>query len=465
MPTKTETIFLCGDCGAEFLKWAGKCEVCGAWNTLKPFSPPKAPKVGSPRTRGAFGFPGAGSKSGSSAVPQASVAFKSINSSAQNRLTTGISELDRVLGGGVVPGSVVLLGGEPGIGKSTLVLQLAGAIKTHNQQKVLYLSGEESAEQIKMRADRLKTPMSNLSFLAENDLEIALSTIHQEKPTLAIIDSIQTLASDGIASSAGSVAQVKNAAIALTELAKSTGIPILLIGHVNKAGSVAGPRVLEHLVDCVLYLEGDRFHSFRILRAVKNRFGSTNETGIFTMEKQGLVEVKNPSKLFLEERAVQTPGSVVTAVVEGTRAFLIEVQALTTTTNFGYPKRTASGFDLNRLQLLIAVLQKRARLRLDQSDVYVNIVGGFKIQEPAADLAVALAVASAFKNKAFDPKAVVLGELGLGGEIRSVSQLEKRISQAKKLGFESIFIPAYHREKGPNIHPVRNIAQAIEKTL
>lgn len=410
---KNEIIFVCSNCGEEYLRWQGKCDNCGNWNTLKEFRNPKSDirksairKISEP-------------------IDLAEVTIKNFG-----RIKTKIGEFDRVLGGGIVPGSVILLGGDPGIGKSTLLLQVATKL-----DQVLYVSGEESAQQLKMRFDRLKLNSKTLQVLSDINLAAIIDTTQSKKYKTIIVDSIQTLYSDDFPSTPGSIVQVRECALKLQQLAKTTGITVILIGHVTKEGSVAGPRILEHLVDVVLYLEGEHFHNNRILRGAKNRFGATDEIGIFEMNEGGLIEVTNPSKLFLEERLKNIPGTTVTATVEGTRSFLVEVQALTATTVFGYPQRRASGFDLNRLQLLIAVLQKRANLNISNQDVFINIVGGVKIKEPAVDLAVALAIASAFKGKAIDSKFCVFGELGLSGEIRKVTQNDKRVSEAKRLGF------------------------------
>jgi DNA repair protein RadA/Sms len=348
-----------------------------------------------------------------------------------------------VLGGGIVPGSLVLLGGEPGIGKSTLVLQLAERLA---KQSVLYVSGEESAEQIKMRLDRLKLPSVNLKFLGETDIEVVCATIEKTKPILAIVDSIQTIWFSNLPSEAGSVNQVRACTAKLLETAKRTHIPIIIIGHITKEGLVAGPKTLEHLVDTVLYLEGDPFHNFRLLRAVKNRFGATNEVGVFDMRENGLVEVKNPSEVFLASRDMNLAGVMVGAILEGTRAFLVEVQALVAQTHFGYPQRRSIGFDLNRLQLITAILSRRCGVNLGNYDVHLNIAGGITVREPAADLPVCLAIISAFKNKPINSNTVACGEVGLGAEVRPVSNLEKRIREAEKLGFEKIFVPRYERE-------------------
>ncbi len=413
---KGEIIFVCSNCGEEYLKWQGKCDNCGQWNTLKEF------QISKYMPKGKFQM-----KDG---LPTEPIDLSKITIKNFQRISTKIGEFDRVLGGGIVPGSVILLGGDPGIGKSTLALQAATKL-----EKVLYVSGEESAGQIKMRFDRLGLKSNRIRVLAEIDLDSIITATEKEKPQLLIVDSIQTIYSAGFPSTAGSIVQVRECSLRLQQLAKTTETSVILIGHVTKEGSVAGPRTLEHLVDVVLYLEGERFHHNRILRSAKNRFGATDEIGIFEMSEQGLKEVKNPSKLFLEERLKNVPGTVVTATVEGTRSFLVEVQALTSTTAFGFPQRRSSGFDLNRLQLLIAVLQKRANLNLASQDVFINIVGGVTIKEPAVDLAVAMAIAGSLKNKTVDPKLCIFGELGLSGEVRRVTYEQKRISEAKRLGF------------------------------
>ncbi len=407
-----QIIFVCSDCGEEYLKWQGKCDNCGQWNTLKEF---KIAKKNTARQEG----------------PSAEITeIDNIKTDNFKRLSTKIKEFDRVLGGGIIPGSITILGGDPGIGKSTLLLQLAGALKN-----VLYISGEESPSQIKMRFDRLGLKGKSIKILAEVNLEQIISAIQKEKPTIVVIDSIQTVYSSDFPSTPGSVVQVRECALRLQQIAKTSQTSVILVGHVTKEGTVAGPKTLEHLVDVVLYLEGERFHDQRILRSVKNRFGATDEIGIFEMTEKGLLAILNPSKVFLKERLKNIPGGVVAASVEGSRALLVEVQALTTLTVFGYPQRRASGFDLNRLQLLIAVLQKRGDLNLSNQDVFINIVGGIKIKEPAVDLAVALAIASSLKGKPINPKLCIFGEVGLSGEIREIPFKEKRQQEAKRLGF------------------------------
>ncbi|MEM2145198.1 MAG: DNA repair protein RadA [Candidatus Jordarchaeaceae archaeon] len=435
--SKSSTIYVCSNCDAQFPKWSGRCEVCGKWNSIQVV---KSFVQASSKSKVQNDFAN---------VPAVEpVLFKNIEGMDVDRIKTGISEFDRVVGGGIVPGSAVLIGGDPGIGKSTLILQIASRVSTNlkrikadTSKNVLYISGEESAEQIKLRLDRLGIQSGDMQFLGETNIDVICATILKFKPILAVIDSIQTMYSEEAPSSAGSINQVRLCTNKLVQTAKTTKVPIFIIGHVTKEGAVAGPKTMEHLVDVVLYLEGEKYHAYRILRGVKNRFGSTNEAGVFEMQNKGLVEVKNPSGVFLEERRTGSSGSVVTTTIEGTRPFLIEIQALTTPTNFGYPRRTSSGIAFNRLQLLIAVLTKRARLRLDNQDVYVKITGGFKVQEPAIDLAICLAIASSFTGKIIDPKTVVFGEVGLSGELRSVNQAEKRIREAEKLGFKMVLAP------------------------
>ncbi|MFN2167320.1 MAG: DNA repair protein RadA, partial [Anaerolineae bacterium] len=381
------------------------------------------------------------------------------------RLPVANGELSRVLGGGLVPGSVVLVGGDPGIGKSTLLLQ-ASAQLAEGPKPVLYISGEESVHQIKMRADRLGLQQAALYVVSEVSLDQIIAHIEQLAPRLVVVDSIQAISSEELESSAGTVSQVKACATALLRLAKANGIPIFLVGHVTKAGSIAGPRVLEHIVDAVLYLEGDRFHTYRLLRGVKNRFGSTHEVGVFEMTEQGMVEVANPSEAFLAERLPNTAGSAIAVTMEGTRPLLVEIQALASTTSFGQPRRTANGVDFNRLLLLVAVLSKRVGLRLFDQDVFVNVVGGLRISEPAADLALALAIASSFQNRPLPAEMAAVGEVGLSGEIRTVSQLSRRLHEAAKLGFSRCIVPATHRTlrdvpAGMDVIPARSLADAL----
>jgi len=429
---KSVTHFICQNCGAEFPKWAGKCEQCGEWNTL-------VETVVSARS----------TKHEARNSKQAQIIkFQDIQNKEVERETTGIGELDRVLGGGLVPGSVVLLAGEPGIGKSTLLTQLAmklGGKTVGSVLTVLYVCGEESPEQIKLRIMRLKrTDLSersvlSLSFLPTTDVDEVIS--QAGNPSLMIVDSIQTMATEDLTGMAGSVGQIRECAYRLLNLAKETGVPVFLVGHVTKEGAIAGPKVLEHLVDTVLYLEGDKHHEFRILRSQKNRFGPVDEVGVFTMSGSGLIEVNNPSDVFLEERQKNVAGSCVAIVMEGTRPVLVEIQALVVPSQLAMPRRVASGIDQRRLQLLVAVLSKRLRLPLATDDVYVNVAGGLNLKEPAADLAVCLAIVSSFKNKAVGAKTAVFGEVGLLGEIRKVSWSEKRIKEAKKLGYSQIISP------------------------
>jgi len=405
--------------------------------------------------------PSTSGKSGKTFKPAKTVKLSDVEAKNMKRMQTTSNELNRGLGGGLVPGSFILLGGEPGIGKSTLSIQIGSMIPN-----CLYISGEESVEQIKLRADRLKLKTPTLHLLNETHLETILATIHEVKSPLAIIDSIQTMYTSEVEGEPGNVSQLRACATKLLEAAKSTGTAIILIGHVTKEGTVAGPRTLEHLVDTVLYLEGDRYHDIRILRTVKNRFGSTDEVGMFAMNEQGLLDVENPSALLLAERGETMPGSVVTCLTEGTRSILVEVQALITKTSFGYPVRKASGFDLNRLHVLIAVLQRRAGLNLAQYDVHINIVGGIMADEPAADLAVCLAIASAYKDKALGNDLAVFGEVGLGGEIRSVRFLEKRVKECEGLGMKRVITTVRGKVESRKVRilNVKNIAELIKHT-
>ncbi len=398
------------------------------------------------------------------------VPLTALGATSFERIAVPIGELDRVLGGGLVPGSLVLIGGDPGIGKSTLVLQAAAALAT-DALPVLYVSGEESAQQVKLRADRLGIRGDQVLVLPETNLEEILSAAEAASPRLLIVDSIQTMYLEDVTSAAGSVAQVRECTARLMQWAKPRQTPVLIVGHVTKEGTIAGPRVLEHMVDAVLYLEGDRYHQYRILRAVKNRFGSTDEVGVFEMADAGLREVRNPSEAFLEERAGDAAGSTVAVTVEGTRPILVEVQALTTPTAFGLPRRSANGLDAGRLQLLVAVLQKRVGLGLGMQDIFANVVGGLKVVEPAADLAVALAVASSFKDRPIDGRTVAIGEIGLSGELRSVNQLERRLNEAKRLGFHRVVLPSTQGRRslagvdGLEIISVATVAEAIDAAL
>lgn len=412
-------MFSCGNCGAQYQKWVGRCLECGKWGTIiedthaKIHDTNKTQHTKSVETK----------------------KLSEISGKDTIRIETHMSELDRVLGGGIVPGSLILLGGEPGIGKSTLSIQLAAAINN-----TLYISGEESIEQVKMRADRLGIRAANLRLANETNIETIVATIIEHKPLLAVIDSIQTVSSSEVAGEAGNVNQIRTCTSILLEAAKKHNIAMCIIGHVTKEGSVAGPKTLEHLVDTVLYLEGEKFHSYRMLRGVKNRFGATDEVGMFEMTEAGLADVSNASALLLAERGENAPGSVITCLMEGTRPILVEVQALVNRTNFGYPVRKASGFDLNRLHVLTAVLQKRAGLDLGQYDIHINVVGGVKADEPAADLAVCLAIASSFKDKALGKDLAVFGEVGLGGEVRSTTSSDRRVKECETLGMKRVIM-------------------------
>lgn len=419
---KTNTVFFCNECGYESAKWLGKCPACNAWNT---FVEEKVVKQGNNKT-----------VVKKTVTP---VSLKSIEKIKISRISSGFDELDRVLGGGFVNGSLTLLGGEPGIGKSTLILQICEKFKTDG--KVLYVSGEESAEQIKIRADRLGINSENIMFLGETDINAIEQTIEDIDPKLVIIDSIQTMYSDDITSAPGSVSQVREITSRIMKMCKMKGITTVIIGHVTKDGTIAGPRVLEHMVDAVLYIEGERYFSYRIVRGVKNRFGSTNEIGMFEMRNEGMVEITNPSSVLLTDREDNPAGSVIVASLEGTRPILVELQALTSTTVFGMPRRTANGIDYNRVTLLIAVLEKIGGINLVNQDVYMNIVGGIKINEPALDLGVVLSAASSFKNISIPKDVAVIGEVGLTGEIRSVNMIEKRLKEVEKMGLKKCIIP------------------------
>ena len=424
MPVRPKSAFVCQQCAFQSPKWIGRCPSCDGWNTFV-----EERVVALPKGRG-----------GPARMPRAPIALGDVPADAEQRLATGIGEFDRVLGGGIVRGSCVLLGGDPGIGKSSLLMQASAALARGGT--VLYVSGEESAAQVKLRARRFGIAGDGILLLAETDLAAVLEAIQRTRPTFVVVDSIQTMSSDAIGSAAGGVSQLRECTARLLELAKGTDIPIFLVGHVTKEGAVAGPRVLEHIVDAVLYLEGERFHAFRILRATKNRFGSTDEVGVFEMGEAGLREVQNPSEVFLEERSRGVAGSVVVPTVEGTRPLLVEVQALVTPTSFGLPRRTVNGADAQRVLLILAVLAKRAGLASGSHDVYVNLVGGLRVREPGADLALAVAVASALRDRAADARTVFVGELGLGGELRRVQRLAARLREAERLGFERAVVPA-----------------------
>lgn len=443
-----KTVFFCQNCGHEETKWLGQCPMCKEWNT---FAEEKLPQAGKTRVR-----------TGMMPVPST---LADVTTDTEERISTRIKELDRVLGGGIVPGSLVLVGGDPGIGKSTLLLQVCRQIAEEKRQ-VLYISGEESLRQIKLRANRLGEFTDDLRLLCETDLDMIRQVIEDHKPDLVVIDSIQTMYSEEVASAPGSVSQVRESTNVLMQLAKGLGIPIFIVGHVTKEGTVAGPRVLEHMVDTVLYFEGDRHASYRILRAVKNRFGSTNEIGVFEMRQNGLIEVANPSEFMLQGKPENASGSVVACSMEGTRPILLEIQALVCRTNFGLPRRTATGTDFNRVNLLMAVLEQRIGLPMSNFDAYVNIAGGIRMNEPAIDLAIVLALVSGYKNRAIDEKTVVFGEVGLSGEVRAVNMPEQRIAEAKKLGFETCIIPkvcmdAAKSITGMRVVGVRTVGEAI----
>ncbi len=449
--------FVCQQCGAEQPRWTGRCPECGEWNTMV------ESLVDSP------------SRSVSGGVAQPNeltsepMALAEIPGQGEQRLWVPLEELSRVLGGGIVPGSVVLVSGDPGIGKSTLLLQLA-ALLGAGPERVLYISGEESLRQIKMRADRLAMQAPNLYILAETNLSQILGQIEQLHPSLAIVDSVQSIYSEELTSSPGSVSQVRACASALQRQAKALGVSTFLVGHVTKAGAIAGPRVLEHIVDTVLYLEGERFHSYRLLRSVKNRFGSTHEVGVFEMTDKGMAEVANPSQVFLEERIEHATGSAVAVTMEGTRPILVEIQALVSQGAPEHPRRTCNGVDINRVLLLIAVLSKRVGLSLGNQDVFVNVVGGLRVQEPAVDLAIATAIASSLYNRPVHPELAIFGEVGLAGELRSVGQSERRLREAAKLGFGRILMPQVRGEastQAAGATPIycRTLAQAVSMAL
>ena len=449
---KIKTSYICSECGFESPKWYGKCPSCGEWNTLNE-------ELNSQQTKNSF--------SNSFSTVNQVLALDDICGENDERIPTKIEEFDRVLGGGIVKGSLVLLSGDPGIGKSTILLQICQNLGSKGQ-KILYVSGEESANQIKLRAVRIGVTTKNLFILSQTDLATIVECIKAEKPDIVIIDSIQTMVYEQVNSSAGSITQVRECTNVFMHTAKGLGIPIFIVGHVNKDGAIAGPKVLEHIVDTVLYFEGERNYSYRILRGVKNRFGSTNEIGVFEMTADGLKEVLNPSLMMISGRPKNTSGTCVACVMEGTRPILAEVQALVCATGFGTPRRMSTGFDYNRMSMLLAVLEKRAGYFFNNMDAYVNVVGGLKLDEPAADLTVALALVSSLKDKAVDDKTIAFGEVGLAGEIRAVNNCEQRIAEAKRLGFERCIIPFHNYKSITNslkstfdIIPVRNIREAF----
>ena len=454
---KTKSVFSCSNCGYQSPKWLGKCPDCNSWNSFaeEDYIAPAS----------------SGAKERVSLYKDGPVLLKDVVAKDEDRIKTNIAELDRVLGGGIVKGSVILIGGDPGVGKSTISLQVSNHL-TKQGVGVLYVSGEESVAQTKLRAQRLgESDTDNLYIVNQTDLSLIVEYIKKLKPQVVIIDSIQVIFDSGISSSAGSVSQVRECSGILTQLAKTTGISIFIIGHVTKEGTLAGPRVLEHIVDTVLYFEGDRFAIYRILRAVKNRFGSTNEIGVFEMGAQGLSEVKNPSEIFLSERPSDVSGTIVTSILEGTRPLLVEIQSLVSRSNFGYARRRAQGFDFNRLSLLVAVLEKRMGLALEAEDIFINVAGGIKIEDPAADLAVCAVIASSFREQVVLPQTVVLGEVGLSGEIRSISQVLTRINEAQKLGFKHCVLPKNSikniklKKSEMEIIPVSTLKEALDIIL
>lgn len=450
MPPKSKTVYICRECGFTSAKWLGKCSDCGAWNSMEEevVSTLKSPSF--------------------SAIPNTSITAKplsQISVTDEHRIVTGISELDRVLGGGIVAGSVVLLSGDPGIGKSTILLQICNVLQ--NNLKILYVSGEESAIQIKMRAGRLGVESDSVSIMTETNVQAVCEYILSTKPDLVMIDSIQTMQHSEISSSPGSIVQVRESTNLLLRTGKTLGIPVFIVGHVNKGGDIAGPKVMEHIVDTVLYFEGERNQSYRILRGIKNRFGSTNEIGVFEMTDSGLKEVENPSAMLLSGRMSDVSGGCITCVIEGTRPILAEVQGLVTASGFGNARRTATGFDYNRLNLLLAVLEKRLGLYFSNLDTYVNIVGGMRLDEPAADLAVAMSLVSGLRDIPIDENLIAFGEIGLSGELRSVPRPQARINEAARLGFTKCILPQSNLKqitvcpKGLELIGIRSLSQAI----
>lgn len=453
---KKKTKFMCQECGYESAKWMGKCPGCHQWNTMV------EEYIPSETDRRRF----VTSSETTTSKPES---IRNVKKQKEDRILTGIVELDRVLGGGIVPGSLALVGGDPGIGKSTLLLQTSSKL-AERDHPVLYISGEESVKQTKLRADRLGVDAEKLFVLAETDLEYISKAIDEIEPQLVIIDSIQTIFRSEVTSAPGSVSQVRECTSQLMRIAKTRGIAIFIVGHVTKEGAIAGPRLLEHMVDAVLYFEGERHHTFRILRGVKNRFGSTNEIGVFEMKEDGLEEVLNPSEIFLEERSSGAAGSTVVASMEGTRTVLVEIQALISPTSFGNPRRTATGIDHNRVSLLMAVLEKRVGLLLQNQDAYLNVAGGVRLDEPAIDLAIAISVASSFRDKPTRASDIVVGEIGLTGEIRRVSRIEQRVQEAAKLGFERAIIPrknigGWTFPEGIQVIGVQTVDEALNEAL
>lgn len=454
MSNKIQTIYVCANCDAQFPKWSGRCLDCGGWGTLQ------MQTVDQKTIEGKI----------SNITPAEIISLDKIqidNKDISAKLKTNISEVDRVLGGGITPGSLILLTGEPGIGKSTIVAQIANAVSFEKNLliEVVYASGEESANQIKNRLFRLKINNPHIKFISETNVEKILAALKEAKPNLVIIDSIQTVYSSVLPSEAGSISQIKTCALYFLEIAKRYNISIILVGHITKDGLIAGPKSLEHIVDTVIYLETETTHNYRIMRATKNRFGSINELGIFNMTETGFKEIHNPSAVFIEEKTANLTGSVISCIIEGSRPFLVEIQALVTKTIFGYPQRKASGFDLNRLQVLIAVLTKRTKINLTNQDVVLNVVGGLKIDDPTLDLAICLAITSSLLNQIVNRKTLVLGEVGLGGEVRHVTKLEQRLKEAEKLGFTQAIIPNSDVKPKIKLEKIKNLNEIISKLV
>ncbi|MBI5701117.1 DNA repair protein RadA [Candidatus Saganbacteria bacterium] len=446
---KTETKFFCKECGNDFPKWSGQCPSCNAWNSFT-----EERTINSKHE----------TRNNLKIQNSKPISISDIDFKKEDRITSGIEEFDRVLGGGIVPGAAILVGGDPGIGKSTLMLQVANSVKN-----TLYVTGEESTKQLRLRAERLRTLSETLKVLAETSLHAIENIITEVKPSLVIIDSIQTMFREDIESAAGSVSQVRECAAYIVQIAKTTHIPVFIVGHVTKEGNIAGPRLLEHIVDTVLYFEGEQHKQFRILRAVKNRFGSISEVGIFEMKDNGLKVVTNPSEIFLSERPKGQSGSAVTAIIEGSRPLLVEIQALTAFTKMANPRRTASGIDYNRAMLILAILEKRASFKLSELDVFVNIAGGIHASEPALDLPIAMAVASSYKNRPLIDETIIIGELGLAGEVRAVNHIDQRITEAEKLGFKNIILPKGNlkqiKKSKMNIIGVETISEALKASI
>ena len=450
---KTKTVFFCTDCGNETPKWQGKCSACGAWNTIVEHTAAQKQK---------------NTRSNAIGSAKSAVKLKELDITKEIRFDSGISEFNRVLGGGAVRGSLVLVGGAPGIGKSTLLLQVCEHMA--KTSRILYVTGEESERQLKMRAERLGVMHDEIFVLSETNLAGIISTTHEVSPEILIVDSIQTLCNEDLSAAPGSISQVKDCAFALMNLAKSEGITIFLIGHINKDGAIAGPMVLEHMVDCVLYFEGEKSQNYRILRAIKNRFGSTNEIGVFEMNDIGLVEVTNPSEMLLAGRPENAAGTCVTCIMEGTRPILAEIQALVTSSNFNVPRRNTNGVDFNRAMMILAVLEKRCGMRISSCDAYINVIGGLTLSEPSVDLAILLSIVSSYRDKPIDSEIVVIGEIGLSGELRAVNNIEMRLAETARLGFRKCIIPKSRKQKiaapkGVEIIEAASIQEAISTAI